>query len=167
MNKENTTLPSNRKKIPAGDPNQWVFENVAGSGQTGNFGSTEGMSGAGAAQETVEEVRENSKTSEDRRGLRQHLSEDLRHTKEAMTDLGESLTYDPEQHRKAQIDAGADPADVKVKSAGNKWDETKKIGGDYLEKMGRGNKTFGAAKVAGYMVGASMLADFLNPFDDD
>lgn len=49
------------------------------------------------------------------------------------------------------------------------------IGGELLENLGKGGeevfggnaKVFGAAKVGAYFVGASMLADFLNPFDDN
>lgn len=45
--------------------------------------------------------------------------------------------------------------------------DLKRAGGDYLGKMGGGSKVLGGAKVGAYMIGASMLTDFLNPFDDD
>lgn len=48
-----------------------------------------------------------------------------------------------------------------------KLDSLKARSGKYLEDMGGGSKALGGAKIAGYMVGASMLADMLNPFDDD
>ncbi len=48
-----------------------------------------------------------------------------------------------------------------------KFDGITKGGGDLLEKMGGGNKWLGGAKIGGYALGASMLVDMLNPFDDD
>lgn len=49
----------------------------------------------------------------------------------------------------------------------DKFDGITKGGGDLLKKMGGGNKWLGGAKMGGYVLGASMLVDMLNPFDDD
>lgn len=50
--------------------------------------------------------------------------------------------------------------------AGKKERSLEKIGGNLLEDLGRGNKVAGGAKLGAYMVGASMLTDLLNPFND-
>lgn len=51
-------------------------------------------------------------------------------------------------------------------SLGKKERSLEKIGGNLLEDLGRGNKIAGGAKLGAYMVGASMLTDLLNPFND-
>lgn len=40
------------------------------------------------------------------------------------------------------------------------------VGKGFLNDLGRGSLGGGVAKVAGYMIGASMLVDMLNPFGD-
>jgi hypothetical protein len=64
-------------------------------------------------------------------------------------------------------EAGKAEAEMGVSSGKSKFDQIKKKSGDYLNDMGGGSKILGGAKIAGYMVGASVLVDMLNPFDDD
>lgn len=59
---------------------------------------------------------------------------------------------------------GANEAAIKAFKADNKFS---KIGGDFLDEFGGGSKAMGGAKLGAYVVGGSMLVDFLNPFDDD
>jgi|688.fasta_scaffold233328_2 hypothetical protein len=59
---------------------------------------------------------------------------------------------------------GANKAAIEAFKADNKFS---KIGGDFLDEFGGGSKAMGGAKLGAYVVGGSMLVDFLNPFDDD
>jgi hypothetical protein len=99
----------------------------------------------------------NKGRGEDARGLRAYMNQDLQHTKDYASDVASSLAGE-----KANDFAGGEKGSVKSPGKG-----VKNATEDYLTGMGRGSKALGGAKVAGYMVGASMLMDMLNPFDDD
>ncbi len=97
------------------------------------------------------------------KGLLSHLKKDLDLTKDFLSDVGGTLSGDA---MKAEIEAGGQ-ATMDISTGQNKFERLKNQGGDYLSKIGRDSKIFGGAKIAGYMVGTSMLLDMLNPFDDD
>jgi hypothetical protein len=92
-------------------------------------------------------------------GIVDHLKEDFELTKNAMSNASDIVTG---KRAAAQIGAAQTAVD-----ATESLSQLKDTGGEYLKQMGRGNKFLGGAKIAGYMIGASMLADMLNPFDDD
>lgn len=119
----------------------------------------DGLKGAleNDAEVTAKQVKEKSEV---KGGLVEHVKQDFAYTKEFLGDASGILSG---KKAEAAAELGVSAA---VDGAG-KVDELKKSGSTYLENMGRGNKTLGGAKVAAYMVGASMLTDMLNPFDAD
>lgn len=121
----------------------------------GDKGSTE------TAQQVAEDVKGKSGVGQ---GLVDYLKEDWALTKDFVSDKVAGTLSGAKYEAANQL---ADAADKVTPDGAQKMKDLKKHGGDYLEKMGRGSKTIGGAKVAGYMVGASMLTDMLNPFDDD
>jgi hypothetical protein len=102
----------------------------------------------GAAQSAEEPV--GGKKS----GLVDAMKADGAMTKEYLKDMGGILSGEKEA---AEI----------TPTGKTKFESMKTRSGQYLEDMGGGSKALGGAKIAGYMVGASMLADMLNPFDND
>lgn len=123
--------------------------------ETPAFSSTGPDTSTKAPKDTVE-----GKGSE---GLLGHLKKDFELTKDFISDVGGTLSGDA---MKAEMEAGGQVA-MDVSTGKGKFDRLKQQGGDYLSKMGRDSKMLGGAKIAGYMVGTSMLLDMLNPFDDD
>lgn len=91
------------------------------------------------------------------KGVFAHLKQDLAHTKAAFGEASDIIGGG------AKTVDGADS----ITDSAEAYKQLKKTGGDYLSNMGRGHKGLGVAKLGGYMVGASMLVDMLNPFDDD
>lgn len=97
------------------------------------------------------------------KGLLSHMKKDFELTKDFLSGVGGTLSGDA---MKAEAEAGAEVA-ADAHTGKGKFERLKQQGGDYLSKMGRDSKIYGGAKIAGYMVGTSMLLDMLNPFDDD
>lgn len=95
-----------------------------------------------------------SKVSTKQGGLLDAMKQDGATTKGYLSDVAGILSGEKEA---AEI----------VSTGKAKTDSLKTRSGKYLEDMGGGSKTLGGAKVAGYMLGAAMLTDMLNPFDDD
>lgn len=110
----------------------------------------------GGAGETAASASHDEVTAKN--GIVEHLKQDWAHTKGAVGEVSDILTG-----KRAAADAAMGTAEAGADSIA----ALKKTGGEYLHKMGHGSKTLGAAKIGGYMVGASILADMLNPFDDD
>ena len=81
--------------------------------------------------------------------------------KNAMRRAGES--FQAEGHVSAMRDQGVSDDVIENFQKTRKMD---RVGKEALEGLGRGSVGGGVAKVAGYMIGASMLADMLNPFGD-
>ena len=88
--------------------------------------------------------------------MRKAIQNDFGNTKDFGNEVGAILSG---KKAKAAAEMGAEAVDSLT--------DLKRAGGEYLGRMGGGSKALGGAKVGAYMVGASMLADFLNPFDDD
>jgi hypothetical protein len=109
------------------------------------------------------EAMETKSTKKDTKvgGVLNHLKEDYHHTSGLFKDSADILSGKRAEGTAAMSDTKA------ATGAASDLSELKKAGGNYLDNMGRGSKTLGAAKVGAYMVGASMLVDMLNPFDDD
>ena len=89
------------------------------------------------------------------------MSKDALIAKNAMRKAGESFNVDG--HVNAMKEQGV--ADDVIENF-QKTRKMDKVGTGFLEDLGRGSMGGGAAKVAGYMIGASMLVDMLNPFGD-
>lgn len=89
------------------------------------------------------------------------VSKDGLIAKNAMRRAGESM--DIENRVKNLQDMGESQEYIDTFQKSRKMD---KVGKDFLSDLGRGSLGGGVAKVAGYMIGASMLVDMLNPFGD-
>lgn len=88
------------------------------------------------------------------------LNKDFMIARGAATKAKDSLEHG--KRVAAEVDAGVIGAEKAVKNDM----KLEQIGSKFLEDFGRGSKGVGAGKVAAYMIGASMLVDMLNPFND-
>lgn len=141
-------LRANQKLNPSGAPN-WRFNEVSPSARM-TMGS-DNIPGAGDVSDAIE----NNKTAVKKGGLVNHLKTDLGHGGDFISNVSSALG----SSKGAVNELTGKPV--------NATQDIKKAGSDLLEGLGRGNKTFGAAKVGGYMLGTAMLVDMLNPFDAD
>lgn len=156
--KNSTLLNSNRKLYvdPAGrssfNPESLggaTFSHVGGAKTT--MGSLDDIPGAGGLSDSIDENKGTVKS-----GLINHIKTDIGHGSDFLSSMGSILGGKK----------GSDAVEITGKSIGA-VEELKGAGNQLLEGLGRGSKTFGAAKVGGYMLGTAMLADMLNPFDKD